>query len=186
MKLTEFLQPEQIHQGVFLSSKKRALEYIGKLVAEQLNQQYQCPTDDQLCAVACFSQLFKREKLGTTALNHGVALPHAKLPNNAHITLDKPFVVFVQLEMPIDYDAEDHKEVDLIYAILFPEQSCAAYKSGLADLAERLNDKNLLKQLRSATSADDIWHILFYADQHFDELNQQQQEQGQEDGIRDH
>lgn len=185
MKLTEFLSPEQIHQGVFLSSKKRALEYIGKLVAEKLNQQYQCPEENQLCAVECFSQLFQREKYGTTALNNGIALPHAKLPSNSHITLEKPFAVFLQLETPIDYAAEDHKEVDLLYAVLFPEKSCETYKSGLQDLAKRLSDKSLLKQLRAATSADDIWHILFYDDQHHEE-QQGQDEQGQNDGISDH
>lgn len=165
MKLTDFLQPDNIHTNVLVSSKKRALELIGKLVAETLNEKYQHTPEQQVCGVECFGQLFKREKLGNTALNNGVALPHTKLPDNPHLQIDQPIAIFLQLETPIAYDAEDHKDVDLIYAILFPEQKCAEYKSGLASLAEQLGDKSLLKHLRAAENAEDIWHILRYADQ---------------------
>lgn len=166
MKLTEFLQPENIHTGVFASSKKRALELIGKMVADSLNQQIECEPEQQICSVACFSHLFQREKLGTTALNNGIALPHAKLPYHPDARIEKPIAVFLQLDNPIDFEADDHKEVDLIYAILFPEQVCSELKGCLVDLAERLSDKTLLKHLRSAENAQDIWQILSYADQH--------------------
>lgn len=179
MKLTQYLVPENIQQGVFLSSKKRALELVGKLVAASLNRQYQmelnaenteeqAPSDNAVCPVECFSQLFKREKLGSTALNHGVALPHSKLPSNDQFSLETPIAVFLQLETPIDFEADDHKEVDLIYAILFPDQNCEQYSLFLGELAEKLGDKMLLKQLRAANSAQDIWAILTNAD-HSDE-----------------
>lgn len=169
MKLTEFLRPENIQLGVVVSSKKRALELIGKSVADYLNLQSHCTPENALCGVECFGNLFKREKLGSTALNHGIALPHTKLPLNDHIQLEQPIALFLQLETPIDFDADDHKEVDLIYAILFPENACEDYRSGLMKLAARLTDKNLLKQLRLAHSAEDIWQILSYADQHHNE-----------------
>lgn len=165
MKLTQFLRPENIQQGVFLSSKKRALEMVGKLVAEAVNTPLQEQDEHILCPVECFGNLFKREKLGSTALNNGIALPHSKLPQKEHCPLEQPIAVFLQLETPIDFEAEDHKDVDLIYAILFPENNCEQYREGLAELAERLTDKNLLKQLRTAHSAEDIWDILRYADQ---------------------
>lgn len=157
MKLTEFLPLDNIRVGVEVSGKKKALEQVGQLVAD-----YACRhalEEQAVCPIACFSNLFKREKLGSTAINHGVALPHAKLPQESEV-LNKPVAVFLQLSEPIDYEATDNKEVDLIYAILFPEQCCATYKSYLPEIAEKLSDKHLLKLLRSAESAEDIWHIL--------------------------
>lgn len=163
MKLTDFLVPETIRQGAILSSKKRALEQLGKIVADYLNPQL---GEQALCPVECFTNLFKREKLGSTALNNGVAMPHAKLPPNSRLSLDKPIAVFLQLESAIDYEAADHREVDLIYAVLFPEHCCAEYRTLLAEIAERLSDKNLQKHLRAANSVEEIWDVLAYADSH--------------------
>ncbi|MEG9476016.1 PTS sugar transporter subunit IIA [Mannheimia indoligenes] len=168
-KLTEFLSPENIRQGVLVSSKKRALELVGKVVAESINQPHLTQAEAQnesVCPIDCFANLFKREKLGSTGLNQGIALPHAKLPACNGLTLDKPIAVFLQLEEAIDYEAQDNKDVDLIYAIMFPENSCEQYKSCLPQIAKQLADKSLLKQLRAAESAEDIWQILVYADNH--------------------
>lgn len=169
-KLTEFLSPENIRQGVLVSSKKRALELVGKIVSESLNTaKYLTETNEnseEICPIDCFSQLFKREKLGTTGLNQGIALPHAKLPACNALILEKPIAVFLQLEEAVDYEAQDNKEVDLIYAIMFPENSCEQYKHCLVEIAQQLTDKTLLKQLRAANSAEDIWQILMYADNH--------------------
>ncbi|HHW7507278.1 TPA: PTS sugar transporter subunit IIA [Mannheimia haemolytica] len=169
-KLTEFLSPENIRQGVLVSSKKRVLELVGKMVAESLNHsptfQQNEEESETLCPIECFTNLFKREKLGTTGLNQGVALPHAKLPACTSVELEKPIAVFLQLEEAVDYEAQDNKEVDLIYAIMFPENSCDQYKHCLPKIAQKLTDKSLLKQLRAAESAEDIWQILVYADNH--------------------
>ncbi|MDD0824479.1 PTS sugar transporter subunit IIA [Mannheimia sp. AT1] len=175
-KLTEFLSPENIRQGVVVSSKKRALESVGKIIAQYINskvvnvlndeQSPQNEADEPLCPIECFTNLFKREKLGSTGLNQGIALPHAKLPTNENFVLDKPVAVFLQLEEAIDYDSQDNKDVDLIYAIMFPENCCEQYKNSLPQIAQHLADKVLLKQLRAAESAEDIWQILLYADNH--------------------
>lgn len=173
MALTTFLSPDNIRQGVFISSKKRALEMVGKLVADYINGQAADQTSEQqhsepVCPVECFANLFKREKLGSTAINNGVALPHAKLPPNSCVTLEKPIAVCLQLETPIDYDASDNKAVDFIYAVLFPDQCCEQYRGELQTIARQLSDKALLKHLRAAQSAQDIWQVLVYADQTFD------------------
>lgn len=169
-KLTDFLTPENIRQGVMISSKKRALELVGKIVAESLNDsEYQQVTEEhneKLCPIECFTNLFKREKLGNTSLNQGIALPHAKLPFCENVVADKPIAVFLQLEDAIDYEAQDNKEVDLIYAVMFPENSCEQYKSSLPEIAQQLSDKTLLKQLRAAESVEDIWQIFLHADNH--------------------
>ncbi len=164
MKLTAFLSPENVYQGVLLSSKKRALELIGKVVADYINQHFLQDKSNQVCPIECFSGLFKREKLGTTAINNGVALPHAKLSITDGVTLDEPIAVLLQLETPIDFDANDNKDVDLIYAVLFPENSCERYKDCLPSIAQQLSDKNVLKHLRAAKSSAEIWQVLEYAE----------------------
>ena|SRR3712207_2343505 len=162
MKLTEFLSEATIRQGVLLSSKKRALELAGKVIAEAINQEN--PEQNGICPIECFGNLFKREKLGSTSIANGVAFPHAKLPHSENMVLNKPVATFLQLETPIDYESNDNKEIDLIYAIMIPENCCEQYREGLKELAQRLSDKNLAKQLRSANSAEEIWQILEYAD----------------------
>lgn len=175
MKLTTFLSPTNIRQGIELSSKKRALEVIGQIVAEHINQQGnpEQEIETHLCPIECFSCLFKREKLGSTGINQGVALPHAKLPEISNFVLEQPIAVFLQLAKPINYEATDNKDVDLIYAILFSEESCAKYKHCLSEIATKLSDKTLLKQLRSAESIEDIWQTL----QRFDEQTEESEDE---------
>lgn len=154
MKLTELFQPENIRQGVSFSSKKRLFESIAHFIVEQLH----CEKGEQ----ACFECLFEREKLGNSGLGNGVAMPKAKLPAEAS---DKALAVFLQLETPIDYDAQDGKPIDLVFAVLVPENQCQTYIPVLSNLTERLTDKNFLKQLRSAKSADEIWQVFEISDQ---------------------
>ena len=77
---------------------------------------------------------------------------------------DKILTVFMQLETPVEYDAVDNKPVDIVFAVLVPENHCQEYIPVLAELNEKLTDKNLIKQLRSAQSADEIWQIFECAD----------------------
>lgn len=71
-------------------------------------------------------------------------------------------------QTPIEYETQDNKEVDLICAVMFPERCCEQYKGLLSDIAARFTDKNLLKQLRAAQSAEEIWQLLQYADNHYE------------------
>ncbi|QPB42291.1 PTS IIA-like nitrogen regulatory protein PtsN [Rodentibacter haemolyticus] len=154
MKFSELLRPEDIRQGVSFSSKKRLFESISTLITERL----QCDKAEQ----ACFECLFNREKLGNSGLGNGVAMPKAKLPEG---TITKAFAVFMQLDMPIEYDAPDGKAVDLIFAVFVPDNQCQIYIPVLSKLTEKLTDKNFAKQLRSAQSADEIWQVFEIADQ---------------------
>ena len=154
MKFTTLLSPDDIRQGVAFSSKKRLFESIAAFVVEKLH----CENGEQ----ACFECLFNREKLGNSGLGNGVAMPKAKMPSG---TTNAPIAVFMQLAQPIDYDAPDGKPVDLIFAILVPEEQCQNYIPVLSDLTEKLADKNFLKQLRSAQNTDEIWQIFEIADQ---------------------
>ncbi|MDH2998938.1 PTS sugar transporter subunit IIA [Pasteurellaceae bacterium LFhippo2] len=165
MKLTEFLSPENIYYGVDASSKKRLLELVGQYVAEYLNKESDSSTEENICPISCFSSLFKREKLGSTSINNGVALPHSKLSVDECPIFKKPIAVFLRLEKGVDYEAQDNRDVDLVYAVLYPEQCCDVYKDSLQIIANRLSDKALLKQLRSAEDSQTIWAILQQSDE---------------------
>ena len=153
MNITELLSPENIRQGVSFSSKKRLFESIAHFVSEQVN--------DEKGEQVCLECLFEREKLGNSGLGNGIAMPKAKIPVTL---LDKAIAVFMQLDTPIDYDSSDGKFVDLVFAVLVPENQCATYMPILSFLTERLTDKNLLKQLRSAKSAEEIWQVFEISD----------------------
>ena len=99
----------------------------------------------------------------STSIGNGIALPHAKLPSDC-AELNQPIALFFKLEQSIDYEASDNKEVDLVYAMMFPESCCEKYKGCLQQIAQKLSDKALAKQLRTAQSADEIWQILAYID----------------------
>lgn len=153
MKISDLLNQDNIRQGVSFTSKKRLFESIAHFVVEQVH----CDKGEQ----ACFECLFNREKLGNSGLGNGVAIPKGKLPATAS---DTAIVVFMQLDTPIDYDAPDGKPVDLVFSILVPENQCATYIPLLSTLSERFGDKNFLKQLRAAQSADEILQIFSTAD----------------------
>ncbi|TDQ57918.1 phosphotransferase IIA-like nitrogen-regulatory protein PtsN [Mesocricetibacter intestinalis] len=167
IKFSALLAPENIRQGVVCSSKKRVLEMIGHIVAQQ--QQTEIKSIDE---IQCFENLCSREKLGNTSLGNGVAIPRAKLPEG-----NEACAVFLQLASPIDYDSADKREIDLIFALLIPENRCAEYTEILPELAEKLSDKNLCKQLRNAQSADEIRQIFDYADSYLQEQKQAQNEE---------
>ena len=180
MLLTEFLTAENIHLDTPVSCKKRALEIAGKLLADAMRKQLPEEIEsDEACPIACFDALLKREKLGCTALNNGVAMPHAKLANACTESLEKPIAVFLKLEQPVDYEAQDRKEVDLIYAILFPEQSCTDYKAYLTKIAEKLSDKNIIKQIRTAETEEDIWQLFCYLDNQEEQAEETQETEEQ-------
>nr|WP_180334840.1 PTS IIA-like nitrogen regulatory protein PtsN [Necropsobacter massiliensis] len=160
MTFTQLLTPDNIRQGVVCSSKKRVFEMIGRIVAPQLEL-----PDSEHCG---FDYLFNREKLGNSGLGNGVAMPKGRLPEE-----NKPIAVFLQLDTPINYEAADHREVDLIFALFIPAQRCAEFsQSVLPELAEKLLDKTLCKQLRSAQSAEEIWQIFAHADHLHQEVSE--------------
>lgn len=152
IKFTELLTPKQIRQGVICSSKKRLFEIISQQLPEQL-----CDEEGSQC---CFECLLNREKLGNSSLGNGVAMPKARIPFG-----EKPIAVFLQLTEPLEYEACDNREIDLVFALLIPEQICTEYVAKLPEMVEKLQDKTLCKQLRAAQSAEEIWHIFQHLDQ---------------------
>ncbi|HOT81918.1 MAG TPA: PTS sugar transporter subunit IIA, partial [Candidatus Defluviicoccus seviourii] len=104
---------------------------------------------------AIFKALDKREKLGTTGVGNGIAIPHGKLPN-----LDRIYGVFARLEHPIDFDAIDERPVDLIFLLLAPEASGADHLKALARASRLLRDKSACEKLRGTDDSEALYALL--------------------------
>ncbi|MCU7942610.1 MAG: PTS IIA-like nitrogen regulatory protein PtsN [Candidatus Thiodiazotropha sp. (ex Cardiolucina cf. quadrata)] len=141
-----YLVEERIGCNVEAASKKRVLEQLGHRLAEavpDLNQDM------------VFDALLERERLGSTGLGKGIALPHARMP---HIT--EALAAFVQLPEGIDFDAIDNQPVDLAFAMLVPEEATDEHLQLLAKLAQMFDDHDFCSELRQATTAQDLYQLI--------------------------
>ncbi len=145
MNICQLLSPATTQCCDKTTSKKKVLEKISDMMAESIN----CK------AKAIYENLLSREKLGTTALGNGVAIPHARVNNCLCVT-----AVFLLLNKPIDYDAPDGKPVDIIFAILVPEDANNAHLQHLAKIAKLLSDTQTISQIRHAHNDEALYSIL--------------------------
>ena len=122
------------------------LEELSKLLAAK---------DTSLSYIEVFDCLVAREKLGSTGLGNGIAIPHGRLKGGK-----KTIAAFMQLQHGIEYDAVDEAPVDLLFALLVPEDSTDEHLQTLSHLAEMFSNTETLEQLRSGTTADRIYKIL--------------------------
>ena len=139
MRISDLLSPNRINCQSQASSKKRALELLGGLLATDLA----AFSEGEL-----FGRLIGRERLGSTGLGHGVALPHGRLAG-----LSEPLAALLTLDPGVDYDATDGQPVDLLFALLVPEESTDEHLQILAKLASMFNNADFCKALRSCTSS---------------------------------
>ena len=102
-----------------------------------------------------FDTLLARERLGSTAVGHGVAIPHGKLNK-----IEKIFGLFARLKSPIDFDSLEDQPVDLIFVLLAPESAGADHLKALSRIARLLRDKTIAKKLRDSGSKTEIFRIL--------------------------
>jgi PTS system nitrogen regulatory IIA component len=146
MQISEILTPERMLCHVQATSKKRVLEYFSKLLATETSE---------LTNRAIFDCLLGRERLGSTALGKGVAIPHARVAQ-CDITL----AAFVQLEQGIDFDAIDNQPVDLLFALMVPENSTQEHLEILAQLAQMFSEESFRDKLRCASDCTDKFNLL--------------------------
>ena len=138
MTITDLVAPEAILPALKVNSKKQALQELAARAASLTGQNER----------AIFEVLLQREKLGTTAVGYGVAIPHGKLPK-----LEKLFGLFARLERPIDFEAMDGQPVDLVFLLLAPEGAGADHLKALARIARLLRDQDVAKKLRASRDA---------------------------------
>ncbi len=146
MQISEILSSDSILCGQTSTSKKTALEELSKLLADK---------DTSLSYIEVFDCLVAREKLGSTGLGNGIAIPHGRLKGGK-----KTIAAFMQLQHGIEYDAVDEAPVDLLFALLVPEDSTDEHLQTLSHLAEMFSNTETLEQLRSGLTADGIYKIL--------------------------
>ena len=146
MRISDILTSERIICNVNLSSKKAALETLSGLIASASIR-----LDEQ----EVFNSLLTRERLGGTGLGNGIALPHGRMKDGL-----STIAAFIKLQQGVDYDAVDHQPVDLIFALLVPEQSTEEHLQVLARLAGMFNEPEFLAQLRREKSKEAIYGLL--------------------------
>jgi PTS system nitrogen regulatory IIA component len=145
MQLSRVLSLDCTKSAVHCSSKKRALEIISEIAAEHLDQNPQ----------PLFECMLNREKMGSTGIGNGIAIPHGRINNS-----DEAIAVLIQCQDPIQFDAIDNQPVDLLFALLVPDAQCQEHLKTLSCMAEKLSNKQICKQLRTAKSDEELYQIL--------------------------
>jgi PTS system nitrogen regulatory IIA component len=102
-----------------------------------------------------FDRLLERERLGSTGIGGGIAIPHGRMS-----TLDRPVGVFARLGHPVDFDSIDERPVDTVFLLLAPEGAGADHLKALARVSRLLRDRNLVEKLRATESADALYALL--------------------------
>lgn len=145
MPTTDLVSPNAIIPAMKVNGKKQALQEVAAKAAELTGQNEK----------AILEILLQREKLGSTGVGNGVAIPHGKLPRLGNV-----FGLFARLERPIDFDALDGQPVDLIFLLLAPEGAGADHLKALARVARLLRDPEVARKLRASNGAEAIYAVL--------------------------
>ncbi len=145
MDLSDLLKSEGVLPSLQAQSKKHVLQEV-------------CEAAARLTGLAerdIFDTILQRERLGSTGVGHGVAIPHGKLKS-----LPGLVGVFARLTRPVDFDALDDQPVDLVFLLLAPESAGADHLKALARIARVLRDGTVAQKLRTAADAADLYRIL--------------------------
>jgi PTS system nitrogen regulatory IIA component len=145
MALTDLIGPDAVVSGLKAVSKKQVLQDLSVKAAALTGR-----SDREI-----FDTLNQREKLGSTGVGNGIAIPHGKLPK-----LPKLFGLFARLERPIEFDALDGQPVDLIFLLLAPEAAGADHLKALARVARMLRDQDLVQTLRTTRDPAALYSVL--------------------------
>jgi len=145
-RLAQILPKENIRISLKATSKKRVFEQASLIFESRCN----------IARSKIFNSLFSREKLGSTGLGNGIAIPHGRLEG-----LKKSVAVVLPLDVPIPFDAIDGKAVDLLIFLLVPTSSSKDHLEILAEVANMLSDNKFIDELRYSTSTDQLYEGIF-------------------------
>jgi nitrogen PTS system EIIA component len=146
MQLVDVLANDRIAINVSVSSKKTLLEKAAELLANASGSANAREIFDSLC---------QRERLGSTGLGHGVAIPHGRVDSQEAVA-----GAMIRLKRPIDFDAPDHEKVDLFFALAVPGQCTDSHLKLLAEMADRLGRQGQRDALRQIDDADELLRLL--------------------------
>ncbi len=145
MEISDIISPDSVVANLKVTSKKQALQELSKKIAKLVDQ------DER----NIFDILLEREKLGTTGVGNGIAIPHGKLE-----TLDKLQGLVARLERPVDFDAIDERPVDLIFLLVAPDSAGADHLKALARVSRLLRDKTMCDKLRGSDNTEALYALL--------------------------
>src|ERR1700757_3822856 len=145
MPLADLVVPNAVIPALKVNGKKQALQELAAKAATLTGQ-----SEREILEI-----LLQREKLGSTGVGNGVAIPHGKLAK-----LNKLFGLFARLERPVDFEALDNQPVDLIFLLLAPEGAGADHLKALARIARLLRDPAIARKLRESRDAEALFAVL--------------------------
>jgi PTS system nitrogen regulatory IIA component len=145
MEISDLINDESVVESLHVTSKKQALQDLSRRAADLTG----------LHERTIFEVLMAREKLGTTGVGNGIAIPHGKIPN-----LDRLYGLFARLEHPIDFNSIDEQPVDLIFLLLAPESAGADHLKALARVSRLLRDSAVCNKLRGTDKAEALYALL--------------------------
>ena len=145
MEIAELVSPEAVVANLKATSKKQALQVLSAKASEITG----------LHERAIFDTLLERERLGTTGVGVGIAIPHGKLSE-----IDRLYGLFARLAQPIDFDSIDDQPVDLIFLLLAPESAGADHLKALARISRLLRDGKTCEKLRGTDDREALFVLL--------------------------
>ncbi|MEQ8319838.1 MAG: PTS IIA-like nitrogen regulatory protein PtsN [Rhodospirillales bacterium] len=145
MELSDLLDSDSIVANLRATSKKQALQELARKAADVTG------LDER----KVFGVLMDRERLGTTGVGSGIAIPHGKLAD-----LDQLYGIFARLEKPVDFQSIDDRPVDLIFVLLAPEEAGADHLKALARVSRLLRDHDICDKLRATGESDALYAIM--------------------------
>lgn len=145
MLLADILAPEAIIPALKINSKKQLLQELSQRAASVTG----------LAEREIFDVILQREKLGSTGVGNGIAIPHGKLKS-----INSIVGIFARLDRPVDFDALDDQPVDLVFLLLAPENAGADHLKALSRIARVLRDNDRLELLRTTNGSDEIFAVL--------------------------
>ncbi len=158
MNLDTLISSNAVISNNDIKSKKRALEQLAEQLANEANRANQSTdqaSEEHIDALEIFQLLTEREKLGSTSMGHGVALPHARTSLTDHA-----IGAFLKLDEGIDFDSPDEQKTDLIFALMVPEHYTDEHLKILAYLATLFNNVTFCKEIRNTSDNNEIYKHL--------------------------
>ena len=145
MEINDLISSDVVVANLKATSKKQVLQDLSRRASDSTG----------LHERTIFDVLMERERLGTTGVGNGIAIPHGKLPD-----LDRLHGHFARLEQPVDFQSIDERPVDLIFLLLAPESAGADHLKALAKVSRVLRDDNICEKLRGTDTSDALYAIL--------------------------
>ncbi len=145
MHLSDILDNDAVFCDVKAASKKQLLQELAKFSSKITG----------LDSRQIFEALLQREKLGSTGLGRGIAIPHVKFPQ-----LDRVYGLFARLSKPINYDSVDGEPIDLVFLLLAPENAGADHLKALARISRLLRDNKTVQKLRGTENKNGLYALL--------------------------